>query len=59
MKFEELANYVLVSQTEKDTKILADLFSENYDYAHDIIMICCRPLSSIKPLHVVRMLAQS
>ena len=59
MKFEELANYVLVSQTEKDTKILADLFSENYDSAHDITMICCRPLSSIKPHHVVRMLAQS
>ena len=59
MKFEDLANAVYASQTESSTKALADLFSKNYDAAHDITAICCRPLSSIKPHHVVRMLAQS
>ena len=60
MKFEDLASAVYASQTEPNGSALADLFSNNYDHAHDIVMICCaNPRSSIKPHNVVKMLANS
>jgi len=60
MKFEDLASAVYASQTEPNGSALADLFSNNYDYAHDIVIICCaNPRSSIKPHNVVKMLANS
>lgn len=62
MKFEDLANAVFCSQTEpnRHQQILSELFNTNYDSVHDIISICCvNPRLSIKPHHVIRMLADS
>ena len=60
MKFEDLASAVFASQNESKGNTLANLFTTNVDSAHDIITICCaNPRSSIKPHHVVKMLAQS
>lgn len=62
MRFEDLANAVLSAQTEPNQhkQILSELFLKNKDSAHDIITICCaNPRTSIKPHHVVKMLAES
>ena len=63
MRLEDLANAVHASQNEAPrmaSRILADLFMKHESDAHDIITVCCAtPRSSIKPHHVVRMLAES
>lgn len=61
MKFESLANAVHAHQTEPNSSlILSSLFSNHESDAHDIITLCCAsPRSSIKPHHVVSMLAES
>ena len=61
MKFEDLASGVATAQTEpKNASHLTVLFKRYADSAHDIITICCAsPRSSIKPHHVIKMLAQS
>lgn len=61
MKFEDLASVVATAQTEpKNASHLTVLFKRHADSAHDIITICCaNPRSSVKPHHVIKMLAQS
>jgi hypothetical protein len=62
MRFEDLANAVLAAQTEpnQQKQILSELFTRNKESAHDIVTICCsNPRLSIKPHHIVKMLAQS
>ncbi len=61
MKFEDLASVVATAQTEpKNAGNLTVLFKRHSENAHDIITLCCAsPRSSIKPHHVVKMLAQS
>ena len=61
MRFEDLASAVHAAQTEpKNASHLTVLFKRHADSAHDIVTLCCAsPRSSIKPHHVVKMLAQS
>jgi len=61
MRFEDLASVVATAQTEpKNASHLTVLFKQHADSAHEIITICCTtPRSSIKPHHVIKMLAKS
>lgn len=61
MRFEDLASAVHAAQTEpKNASHLTVLFKRHADSAHDIVTLCCAsPRGSIKPHHVVKMLAQS
>lgn len=60
MKFEALADAVAAAQNEGGRTTLSELFTRNVESAHDIITICCsNPRTSIKPHHVVAMLAES
>jgi len=62
VRFEALASAVAAAQTEPNRahEILADLFVTNRESAHDIITVCCtNARTSIKPHHVVAMLAES